>query len=79
MSGHMAAVLCVSPQSVQCLHLSYSTDGAEQKESASLRKYLLQFSDWLVSVVWSEFWICMHLHVGLRMGIEVFNLEGEDR
>lgn len=51
----MAAVLFrfVSLLSVQCLRLSCSTDGAEQKESASVCKYLPQFQDRLVLLIWS--------------------------
>lgn len=64
----MAAVLFrfVSLLSVQCLRLSCSTDGAEQKESASVCKYLPQFQDRLVADL--EFWslyilyVCIHTH-----------------
>lgn len=67
----MAALLSlgVSPQSAPCLHLSCSTDGAEQEESAALCKY---FQYWLVSMIWCEFWF--HTHVRLCMYIVVFLL-----
>lgn len=87
MSGHMAAVLFrfVSLLSVQCLRLSCSTDGAEQKESASVCKYLPQFQDRLVLLIWNfglyiyYMYAYTHTHVRLSLYTEVFYLKGENR